>query len=155
MAGRFCKSVMLVRVLDGPSSGLGLESAVCGKIPLDSVIKADPALPRVTTTRLYVDNPELGQLFAEDKLDLLFAPAVRLARLGVVDAPAILSSVTAAALAPRTSGVLLVIRAEKTRATNVERARRVIERGGGRILGVVLNKDRASPDSEVDGRWQY
>jgi len=141
MAGRFSKSVMLVRVVDGPSSELGLESAVYRNIPLDSVVKTDPIVSTLTTANLCVGNPTVRQLFDEGQLNLLFARVVKLARLVIFDAPPILSSVTAAALAPKTSGVLLVIRAEKTRAITVARAMRVIERGGGRIVGVVLNKD--------------
>jgi hypothetical protein len=46
----------------------------------------------------------------------------------------------AIALSRKVSGVLLVVEAEKTRAPLIEQARRVIETGGGRVLGVILNK---------------
>ena len=152
MGSRFSKSVMLVRVLDGPCSELGLESVVYGNIPLDCVVKTDPTLSTLATTTLCVGNPTIRQLFDERQLNLLFAQMVKLARLVILDTPPILSSVTAAVLAPKTSGVLLVIRAGKTRAITVERALRVIERGGGRILGVVLNRGKAGRGSEVDAR---
>ena len=70
----------------------------------------------------------------------VFAQAARLARLVIIDAPAILSDVTGIALSRKVSGVLLVVEAEKTRAPIIEQARRVIETGGGRVLGVILNK---------------
>ena len=52
----------------------------------------------------------------------------------------ILSDVTGIALSRKASGVLLVVEAERTRAPIIEQARKVIETGGGRLLGVILNK---------------
>ena len=140
IAGRFSKTVLLIRVVDDPQSGPGLEATAHGNLPIDSIVKPDPATPTLSTANLCVGDSRAGLLFDGDELALLFAHAARLARLVIVDAPAILSGVTAAALASKTSGVLLVVRAEQTRAPTIERARQVIERNGGRILGAILNK---------------
>ena len=70
----------------------------------------------------------------------IFAQAARRARLVIIDAPPILSDVTGIALSRKASGVLLVVEAERTRAPIIEQARKVIATGGGRLLGVILNK---------------
>ncbi len=140
IAGRFSKTVLLIRVVDNPQAGPGIEATAHGHAPLESVVKPDPATPTLFTTSFCVGDSRAGLLFDGDELELVFARAAKLARLVIVDAPAILSGVTAAALACRTSGVLLVVRADQTRAPTIERARQVIERNGGRIIGAILNK---------------
>jgi Mrp family chromosome partitioning ATPase len=94
----------------------------------------------LTTATLSLGGGNAGLLFDGDELDRVFAQAARLARLVIIDAPPILSDVTGIALSRKVSGVLLIVEAERTRAPIIEKARRVIEAGGGRVLGVILNK---------------
>jgi Mrp family chromosome partitioning ATPase len=140
IAGRFARTVLLIHVVDSLHAGPGLEATAHGNVPIDSVVKPDPTMPKLSTADLCIGESRAGLLFDGDELELVFARAAKFARLVIIDAPAILSGVTAAALASKTFGVLLVVRAEKTRAPTLERARQVIERNGGRILGAILNK---------------
>ncbi len=94
----------------------------------------------LTTATLSLGGPNAGLLFDGDELDRVFAQAARRAKLVIIDAPPILSDVTGIALSRKVSGVLLVVEAERTRAPIIEQARKVIETGGGRLLGVILNK---------------
>lgn len=64
------------------------------------------------------------------------------AELIVLDAPPVLSSPLAQALAPTVDGVILVVEADRTRAAEALEAKRALETGGATILGVVLNKQR-------------
>lgn len=64
------------------------------------------------------------------------------AELIILDAPPVLTSPLAQALAPTVDGVVLVIEAERTRAADAREARRALETGGATILGVVFNKQR-------------
>lgn len=64
------------------------------------------------------------------------------AELIILDAPPVLSSPLAQALAPTVDGVVLVVEADRTRAADALEARRALETGGATILGVVLNKQR-------------
>ena len=64
------------------------------------------------------------------------------AELIILDAPPLLSSPLAQALAPTVDGVVLVVEADRTRAADALEARRALETGGATILGVVLNKQR-------------
>jgi len=58
------------------------------------------------------------------------------------DAPPIHVSNDAIALAPKVDGVIIVIKAEKTRWEVAQNVRQRIESGKGNILGVVLNERR-------------
>lgn len=64
------------------------------------------------------------------------------ADLIILDAPPVLSSPLAQALAPTVDGVVLLVEADRTRAADALEARRALETGGATILGVVLNKQR-------------
>jgi len=140
IAGDLLKQVMLIRVANDLPLRPGLEAAAYGRIPLEAAVETDPQVPSLTTTTLSLGGPNAGLLFDGDELDRIFAQAARRAKLVIVDAPPILSDVTGIALSRKVSGVLLVVEAEKTRAPIIEQARRVIETGGGRVLGVILNK---------------
>jgi Mrp family chromosome partitioning ATPase len=58
------------------------------------------------------------------------------------DGPPIHASNDAIALAPNVDGVIIVIKAEKTRWEAAQNARQRIESGKGNIIGVVLNERR-------------
>ncbi len=60
----------------------------------------------------------------------------------IINSPPALTEFAGLALVRHVAGVILVVEAERTRAPAVDRARRLIEANGGRILGVVLNKSR-------------
>ena len=60
----------------------------------------------------------------------------------LIDAPPINASDDAIALAPMVDGVILVIKAEKTRWEVAQNARQRIESGKGKVIGVVLNERR-------------
>ncbi len=107
----------------------------------------DQALYQVEKTSLFItqfssnsvavppvfDAPKVGELFGElrDEFDLV-----------VVDTPPGTRSSDGLALSPRTDGVVLVVEAEKTRWQVAEHVMRRIEKQGGTVLGVVLNKRR-------------
>ncbi|MBI1920748.1 MAG: CpsD/CapB family tyrosine-protein kinase [Geobacter sp.] len=62
--------------------------------------------------------------------------------LVLVDSPPVAVSCDGLALAPKMDGVVLVVEAEKTRWPVAKHARDKIERSGGTLLGIVLNKRR-------------
>jgi protein-tyrosine kinase len=140
IAGDLSKPVLLIRVVNDLPLKPGLEAVAHGRFPLSAVIEMDADVPTLAVATLSVGGPNAGLLFDGEELDRLFEQASRMARMVIVDAPPILADVTGIALARKVSGVLLVVEAEKTRAPIIEQARRVIETGGGRVLGVILNK---------------
>ncbi len=60
----------------------------------------------------------------------------------LIDSPPVTTSTDGLAISSKVEGVVLVVEAERTRLPVVESARDRIRRGGGDILGVVLNKRR-------------
>jgi capsular exopolysaccharide synthesis family protein len=58
----------------------------------------------------------------------------------VIDGPPVTLYSEAVSLAGISDGVILVIQADRTRGEVVEQAKRVLEDGGARILGAVLNR---------------
>lgn len=56
----------------------------------------------------------------------------------IVDTPALSKKVDAAAIAARLDGVILVVRARKTKASDIDRA--IARLGESRVLGLVLNQ---------------
>jgi len=58
------------------------------------------------------------------------------------DSPSVTSCSDSVALARKVDGVVLVVQAEKTRWEVVQEVQGRLEHGGGRILGIVLNKRR-------------
>lgn len=60
----------------------------------------------------------------------------------IIDSPPVSESVIGLTASPRVNGVVLVVAAETTRWPVVARVKERIEKGGGRILGVVLNKQK-------------
>ena len=140
IAGSLSKPVLLIRAINDLPLRPGLEAVAYGRIPLEAAIETDLHAPHLTTATLSLGGPNAGLLFDGDELDRVFAQAARWAKLVIIDAPPILSDVTGIALSRKASGVLLVVEAERTRAPIIEQARKVIETGGGRLLGVILNK---------------
>ena len=63
-------------------------------------------------------------------------------RLVVVDLPPLEDPALAATIAPLLDGVLLVLEAVRARGDDAEKAIRRVENSGGRLLGIVLNKER-------------
>lgn len=122
---------------DGPD---GLEAVVDGSQSLDDAMEADPKVPYLYRAKLSTGGNHAGLLFESDGLQQVLRKSLRIAKLIIVDAPPVLSDVTAVALAAQSAGVLLVIEADKTRASVVERARRNLEAAGAQMCGVVLNK---------------
>jgi hypothetical protein len=64
------------------------------------------------------------------------------ADLIILDAPPLLSSPLAQALAPTVDGVVLVVEANRTRTADAQEAKAALQAGGANILGVVLNRCR-------------
>jgi Mrp family chromosome partitioning ATPase len=60
----------------------------------------------------------------------------------LLDTPSAVRSASGLAVAPTADGVVLVIEANRSGYATVRRAKEDIERSGGHVLGVVLNKKR-------------
>jgi non-specific protein-tyrosine kinase len=82
--------------------------------------------------------PNPSELLASRRLEGAIARLRDDADLVLFDSPPALAVSDAAVLSRRVDGVVLVVRAGKTRREHAARARQVLERAGARLLGVVL-----------------
>ncbi len=148
VAGEIGKSVLLIVASPEVDESNGLGKVIEGERPFDQAIEADTNVPLLYHTRLCTRGSRASLLFDSTELDRVLSQALRFTKLVLVDAPPVLSDVTALAFARRAAGVFLVVEAEKTRKSAVEQARRSIDGADGRLCGMILNKRRhRSPTS--------
>jgi capsular exopolysaccharide synthesis family protein len=84
--------------------------------------------------------PNPSELLGSQRMVEILDEASALADVIVLDTPPTLPVTDAAVLAPRTDGVILVLRAGRTQAERAKEAIDQIERVGVRVLGLVLNE---------------
>ena len=149
VAGELGQAVLLIAASPEAEGPNGLDDVMGGGLPFDRAVEADPSVPLLYRTRLCTRGSRASLLFNSAELDRVLSQALRFTKLVIIDAPPVLSDVTALAFARRAAGVLLVVEAERTRMSVVEQARRSIDGADGRICGVVLNKRRQRiPDQQ-------
>lgn len=125
--------------IDGEESNL--ESPSINALPLDSRIR------KTNRENLYVlanDHLSAGVpgILEDQGIDRLLAQLKDQFDFILVDAAPALDFPDAYALAPKVDGVILVAESDETPIAEAQRARIDLERAGGRMLGVVLNRNR-------------
>ena len=126
----------------------GLTTAIVGDVPLtDAIVNTDIRNLSVLTAGAIPPNPV--ELLGSDQMKDVLDRLERMFDVVVIDTPPLLPVADPAALAGRSDGVVVVARAGKTDRRRLQEAAQVVERAGGRLLGVVLNELRldAAPDS--------
>lgn len=90
-----------------------------------------PVSSNIVITHDVFDSPKMVDLWnkLKEHFDLI-----------IVDSPPATSSPDGIAISRNVDGVVLVLEAEKTRWQVADKAKEAIEKNGGNILGVVLNK---------------
>ena len=111
---------------------------------------AATAVPHLSLLPAGPTPPNPAELLAAARGPLLLARAREAATFVIFDAPPISAVADALALAAIADGVLLVVRAGKTRRPSAQRVKDQLERVGANLLGVVLT------DAPVErGTYQY
>jgi protein-tyrosine kinase len=82
----------------------------------------------------------VSALLSSAKVDHVFEKLREHFDLIVVDTPSVGVSASGLAMCRKADGVVLVVEAENTRLPAVENAKQKIQKAGGNILGVILNK---------------
>lgn len=126
----------VARMLDAEAPA-GLAEVLAGRLPLEAALFA---AGRQGLFALSAGNTGTTGLEPLDALDMFGAVVDRLATVFdfvLVDTPPLTESVDAAAFASKLDGVVLVIRARKTKASAVEQA--IARFGVGKVVGLVLN----------------
>jgi protein-tyrosine kinase len=136
------RRVLLLKIVrQRAAAGPCLDSVLCGDVPLEAALTRVAGGSYLTAEIEAAEQPGT-RLFDAQRFDDLFGQLSSLVEVVIVDAPPALTEFAGLVLASRVGGVILVVEAERTQAPIVNRARRLIENNGGRILGVVLNKQR-------------
>jgi polysaccharide biosynthesis transport protein len=136
------RRVLLLRIAPrGASIGRSLDAVLRGDIPLRAAI-TNPAGGAHFTAGLWVADQPNPRLLDAQVIRGLFERLLSLVEVIIIDSPAALTEFAGLALVGQVAGIILVVEAERTQVATVDRAKRLIEVNGGRILGLVLNKSR-------------
>jgi capsular exopolysaccharide synthesis family protein len=129
----------------------GMAELLSGRHSLGEAIKATclPNLSLVPAGDL-PENP-FG-LLSDSRIDSIFEQMRRESKWVLVDAPAVNVSNDAVALASKADGVVLVLRAEKTRWEVARSVRQRLENGKANIIGAVLNDRKLHIPGWIYGR---
>jgi capsular exopolysaccharide synthesis family protein len=134
--------------LFGVSNAAGVSTYLRGEgetLPI-----AATAVPNLSLLPAGPTPPNPAELLSSARSPVLIARAREAATFVILDAPPISAIADALALATIADGVLLVVRAGKTRRPAAQRAKDQLERVGANILGVVLT------DAPVErGTYKY
>ena len=131
---------------DGVSTFLRGGSGATGR---DAALPLKPtAVPGLTLLPAGPTPPDPAELLAADRFRVLLALARDAAAFVIVDAPPVTAVADALAVAAAVDGVLLIVRAGRTRRAAAQRAKEQLLRVGANLLGVVLTDARL-------GRGEY
>ena len=120
-----------------------------GSTGRDATLPLRPtAVPGLTLLPAGPPPPDPAELLAADRFRVLLALARDAAAFVIVDAPPVTAVADALAVAAAVDGVLLIVRAGRTRRAAAQRAKEQLLRVGANLLGVVLT------DAKV-GRGEY
>lgn len=125
----------------GQENDLGLGDALAGRAESIQVI-SPTAFPGLSVMPLGERDLLPADLFGADGVTQVIAAVKEHYDYVLVDAPAVLGVPEVAVLAGEIDGVVLVARAGRTKRETLLKARRLLERTGSSVLGVVLNRRR-------------
>jgi capsular exopolysaccharide synthesis family protein len=107
----------------------------------ESVRDTDHAQLRLVTAGRPAASPPA--LFETDRFARLLDELRNKFDLTIVDAPPVLEYADALALASKVERVIVVVQSEETQLDHLERAKDELEKNGGAVLGIVLNRKRS------------
>ncbi len=144
----FGKSVLLLENKESQLKGMNtsvssksLEKVVDGTLLLDDFV-TQPADSGYFTGDLSTLGPSLSVVFSSSHISSFIQMLKKRFDIILLDAPSLATSSDGIASARQVDGVVLVVEAEKTRWPVAANAQDKIQKAGGNILGVVLNKQR-------------
>ena len=132
--------------------GPGLAEVLAGTAAVHEVLR-DPLDGRLTVLPPGGPRADPGELLASPRLATTVRDLTARFDVVLIDAPPLHAVADAAVLGKVTDGVLMVVRARRTRTADVRRSADLLERVGARLLGAVLNAlPRRLPTGPTRGR---
>ncbi|MBM3458076.1 MAG: polysaccharide biosynthesis tyrosine autokinase [Armatimonadetes bacterium] len=146
---------MLHRLMNLPHES-GLSMLLSGQAALEACL-CPTGIPTLRVLPAGVLPPNPAELLGSMAMEDVLADLEDRADLVIVDSPPCLPVTDPLILASRVDGVLLVLTAGRTRRGPLRHAYRLLERARGRVIGVVLNRQRReAPEREgYEGYGEY
>ena len=86
--------------------------------------------------------PNPAELLGSRAMDEALLEAYNMFDIILIDTPPVLAVTDAQILANKCDGIVLVVRSEKTDKDKIVKAKQILDKASGKILGVVLNDKR-------------
>jgi capsular exopolysaccharide synthesis family protein len=116
----------------------GLTTTIVGDVPLnEAIVHTDTRNLSVLLAGAIPPNPV--ELLSSDQMAEVLDRLRDMYDMVIIDSPPLIPVADPAALAGRCDGVAIVTRAGKTDKSRIGASVQIVERAGGRLLGVVLN----------------
>lgn len=125
----------------GIDGSIGLTDVLVGEVEVDVATHS----VRGTTLDILPAGqipPNPAELLTSQRMEKLITAVSGTYGYVVIDTPPILSVADTNLLLPLADGVILVVDATKTRRAGLAESLKLLETGGGRVLGTVLNRAR-------------
>jgi capsular exopolysaccharide synthesis family protein len=141
----------LSKALNTPT-GSGLSGVLTGAHEYDeTLLKRVPGLDTLYLLSSGPRAPNPAELLCSIKMEKLVQILRQKFDHVIIDSPPILPITDATIISTLVDGVIMVVESDKTSRAALNRACRVMEHSGGRILGTVFNK----VDTRRDGYYGY
>jgi capsular exopolysaccharide synthesis family protein len=133
----------------------GLTTAIVGQVtPAEAVTSTD--VPNLSVMLAGAIPPNPVELLGSEQMSDLLDHLKKQYDVLIIDSPPLIPVADPAVLASRCDGVVLVARSGKTDRRRLADSAQIIERVGGRLLGIVLNfVRRGDDDADYGYSYQY
>jgi len=117
----------------------GVTNVLVEKIPVEDLLQptATPNLSILTSGPI---PPNPSELLGSDRMAKLLAELKERAEIVILDMPPVISVTDASVLASAVDGIILVVASGMVRPEMAQKAKDLLQRAKGHILGVVLNR---------------
>ncbi|CAM5790267.1 Capsular exopolysaccharide biosynthesis protein OS=Cellulomonas persica OX=76861 GN=CPE01_18330 PE=4 SV=1 [Cellulomonas persica] len=134
----------------GFKGAAGLTECLVGRAEFDDVVQHLGDGPSVLASGAMPPNP--GELLASKEFAALLEQVAEEYDAVFIDTPPLLPVADAVVVSRQVAGLILVVDASKARRPQLTRAVEAVHQGGGRVVGLVLNRSRtAQEESYVYG----
>lgn len=134
----------------GLEGAAGLTECLVGRAEFDEVVQHLGDGPSILASGATPPNP--GELLASKEFAALLEQVADEYDAVFIDTPPLLPVADAVVVSRQVAGLILVVDAHKARRPQLTRAVDAVHRGGGRVVGAVLNRSRtAQEESYVYG----
>jgi len=133
--------------LFGLANATGLTTMVVDDQAMKSPPLQETGVPNLWLLASGPPPPNPAELLASRRMTEIIATLLERADMVLFDAPPVIAVTDAAVLAAKVDGVLLVLRAGKTKREHVERAKALLEKVNARVVGTVLTN--VPPDASL------